>query len=369
MSKLTEVCKITTGKLDANAAEIDGKYPYFTCAPEPLAINTYAFDADVVLLAGNNASGNFHCQRYTGKFNAYQRTYVITANKGYDIDYIYYNLIINLERFRKISQGSQTKFLTMQILDQFEIVDLPFEEQTKIVSILNYSDMKIKNNNLISKELEVMAKTIYDYWFLQFDFPNEDGRPYKSSGGKMVWSEELGREIPEGWRVGTFADVFEIGNGKDHKNLLDGEIPVYGSGGVMRYVDKEIYCGESVLIPRKGTLNNIIYVNGAFWTVDTMYFTKMKMEHSAIFTYYSIKQYDFERMNTGTGVPSMTASIIYSLKTIIPEASVLEKFDRKMQDIYGMIWKNGRENQYLESLRDFLLPLLMNGQIEFKDYV
>ena len=100
MSKinLTKICNITTGKLDSNAAEENGKYPYFTCAPEPLAINTYAFDDDVILLAGNNASGNFHCQRYKGKFNAYQRTYIITAKDGYDIDYIYYNLKINLDR-------------------------------------------------------------------------------------------------------------------------------------------------------------------------------------------------------------------------------------------------------------------------------
>ncbi len=99
--KLTEACNIVTGKLDANAAETGGKYPYFTCAPEPLAINTFAFDDDVILLAGNNASGKFHCQRYKGKFNAYQRTYVITVKQGYDIEYIYYNLKINLQNLKK----------------------------------------------------------------------------------------------------------------------------------------------------------------------------------------------------------------------------------------------------------------------------
>ena len=107
--KLTEACNIVTGKLDANAAEKRGKYPYFTCAPEPLAINTFAFDDDVILLAGNNASGKFHCQRYKGKFNAYQRTYVITAKQGYDIEYIYYNLKINLQNLKKIAQGSASR--------------------------------------------------------------------------------------------------------------------------------------------------------------------------------------------------------------------------------------------------------------------
>ena len=141
--KLTDICNITTGKLDSNAAEENGKYPYFTCAPEPLYINEYAFDEDAILLAGNNASGNFHCQRFKGKFNAYQRTYVITSKEGYNIDYIYYNLKINLQYFKKISQGSQTKFLTMKILESFEVEDLNIENQNKLVKILLYLDRKI----------------------------------------------------------------------------------------------------------------------------------------------------------------------------------------------------------------------------------
>ncbi len=273
---------------------------------------------------------------------------------------------IGYKTIEKVQVGCIQKHFNLKDAIDLDIFLPDICIQDKIGVFAEIVNRKIENNKYINSELQAMARTIYDYWFLQFDFPNEEGKPYKSSGGKMVWNEELGREIPEGWRVGTFADIFEIGNGKDHKNLSDGEIPVYGSGGVMRYVDRELYRGESVLIPRKGTLNNIIYVNGAFWTVDTMYFTKMKVKHSAIFTYYSIKQYDFERMNTGTGVPSMTASIIYSLKTVIPEEDALRKFDDKMQDIYGMIWKKKKENRCLVSLRDFLLPLLMNGQVGFE---
>jgi type I restriction enzyme S subunit len=215
--KLTEACNIVTGKLDANAAETGGKYPYFTCAPEPLAINTFAFDDDVILLAGNNASGKFHCQRYKGKFNAYQRTYVITVKQGYDIEYIYYNLKINLQNLKKKAQGSQTKFLTMQILDGFQIEDISIHEQKKATEILAYIDEKIENNNKINTELELMAKTIYDYWFLQFEFPNDDGKPYKSSGGKMIWNEELKREIPRGWKIANLNDIASITMGTSPK--------------------------------------------------------------------------------------------------------------------------------------------------------
>ena len=262
---------------------------------------------------------------------------------------------------------------TVPLLTLWEVKNLPIsypediKKQRQIALVLETITDKIENNNKIIAELESMAKTIYDYWFLQFEFPNEEGKPYKSSGGKMVWNEELKREIPEGWKKGTFADLLDIGNGKDHKELGDGNIPVYGSGGVMRTVNASIYNGESVLIPRKGTLNNIIYVNGAFWTVDTMFYTKMKEAHSAIFAYYSAKLYDFEKLNTGTGVPSMTSSIIYNLKIVIPPKEVLESFDNYVQAFYKQMNERERENRELASLRDFLLPLLMNGQVGFKE--
>lgn len=258
-------------------------------------------------------------------------------------------------------------FPPMSVVKNIEIEIPDIEKQRKIGKVLANIEEKINNNYRISMELESMAKTIYDYWFLQFEFPNEEGKPYKSSGGKMVWNEELKREIPAGWENGNFSDLIEIGNGRDHKELQDGKIPVYGSGGVMRLVDTSIYDGESVLIPRKGTLNNVIYVNGAFWTVDTMFYSKMKMKHIAIFTYYSAKLYDFEKLNTGTGVPSMTSSIIYNLKTVIPTKQVLKDFDEMVQSLYRQIHKNNIENRELMSLRDFLLPLLMNGQIGFRE--
>lgn len=194
---LTQVSNITTGKLDANAEIPDGKFPFFTCAPTPMRINTFSFDDDVVLLAGNNAQGNFHLQRYKGKFDAYQRTYVITAKKGYDIDYIKYSLELSLQHLKRLAQGSQTKFLTMQILDSFQVLDVPYEEQKALISSVCAIDSKIRLNDRICSELETMAKTLYDYWFVQFDFPDENGKPYRTSGGEMVWNESLKRRIPK----------------------------------------------------------------------------------------------------------------------------------------------------------------------------
>ena len=164
---LTQVCNVTTGKLDANAGIPNGRYPFFTCAPDPLRIDTFAFNDDVILLAGNNAQGNFHIQRFKGKFNAYQRTYVITAKDGYDIDYIKYSLELSLQHLKRLAQGSQTKFLTMQILNSFQVIDIPQDDQRNLVGSIREMDKKISLNIHICSELEAMAKTLYNYWFVQ----------------------------------------------------------------------------------------------------------------------------------------------------------------------------------------------------------
>ncbi len=238
-----------------------------------------------------------------------------------------------------------------------------FKTQQSIAAVLSALDKKIALNKLINARLEKMAKTLYDYWFVQFDFPNADGKPYKSSGGEMVFDETLKREIPKGWEVVTLKDFLTIKNGKDHKPLSDGKYTVYGSGGAIRCVDDYLFEGESVLIPRKGTLNNVMYVDEAFWTVDTMFYTEMKQDFFAKYVFYSIKDIDFTKFNLGTGVPSMTSSILYSLKIIKPSNCSLKHFEDVLKPIFLKIANNEKQNHQLIQLRDFLLPMLMNGQV------
>lgn len=208
-----------------------------------------------------------------------------------------------------------------------------------------------------------MAKQLYDYWFVQFDFPNEEGKPYKSSGGAMVWNEKLKRKIPEGWNNCTLEYFLTIKNGRDHKHLAEGLYPVYGSGGEMRRVNENLYRGESVLMPRKGTLNNIMYVDEAFWTVDTMFYSEMKVPHCAKYIFFTIKDIDFTRWDSGTGVPSMTASTLYNLPMIKPNKDLFKRFDKAITPIFYKMMQIRVECEELTKLRDELLPLLMNGQV------
>ncbi len=234
--------------------------------------------------------------------------------------------------------------------------------QKRIGRILTDIDNKIAINRQINDNLEAMAKQLYDYWFVQFDFPNEEGKPYKSSGGAMVWNDKLKREIPQGWDFCFLEDLLTIRNGRDHKHLADGIYPVYGSGGEMRKVSEYLYDGESVLMPRKGSLNNIMYVNEAFWTVDTMFYSEMKLSNCAKYIYYTIKDIDFTRWNSGTGVPSMTSSTLYSIKLVKPQNETLKKFDEMISPLFEHMKQISEQNVVLTKQRDELLPLLMNGQ-------
>ena len=237
----------------------------------------------------------------------------------------------------------------------------PLEEENignMMVDIMS----KINVNSQINDNLEAMAKQLYDYWFVQFDFPNEDGKPYKSSGGAMVWNDKLKREIPQGWDFCFLEDLLTIRNGRDHKHLADGIYPVYGSGGEMRKVSEYLYDGESVLMPRKGSLNNIMYVNEAFWTVDTMFYSEMKLSNCAKYIYYTIKDIDFTRWDSGTGVPSMTSSTLYSIKLVKPQNETLKKFDEMISPLFEHMKQISKQNVVLTKHRDELLPLLMNGQ-------
>ena len=278
--------------------------------------------------------------------------------------FVYYFFEYIKKEIQKSASGSIQDNINIDYLSKMRIKVPEKKYQDKIVELLSSIDKKILLNNQINQELEAMAKTLYDYWFAQFDFPDQNGKPYKSSGGKMVHNPELKREIPEGWGVEKLSHFLTIKNGKDHKHLQDGKFAVYGSGGIMRTVTDYLYSGESILFPRKGTLNNVMYVNEKFWTVDTMFYSEVNKNNSALYVFYSVKDIDFNKLNTGTGVPSMTSSILYDLNIIVPEENILEKFNTIVKRNYETIKLNNIQNQELTQLRDWLLPMLMNGQVK-----
>ena len=229
-------------------------------------------------------------------------------------------------------------------------------EQNRIANFLSSLDDKIEVNRRINDNLQHQAKALYKSWFVDYE-------PFKD--GEFVESE-LGM-IPKGWRLGTLGEILEIKYGKDHKKLSDGIIPVYGSGGLMRFAEKPLYEGESVLIPRKGTLNNVMYVNEAFWTVDTMFYTIPKMQNSILFAYILLSNKDLASMNSGSAVPSMTTEILNNIQIVMPVSDVLAEFNPLVSAYYAQIRHYDQETRRLAQLRDAILPRLMSGELKIDE--
>lgn len=260
-------------------------------------------------------------------------------------DYIYYLLKDTVSGFLQIAHGGVFDTITRDTFKDIEISLPPIPEQAAIASILSSLDDKIDLLHRQNATLEKMAETLFRQWFVH--------RPELAEG----------EEAKEEWEEGKLSDLVEVKYGKDHKKLLDGNIPVYGSGGLMRYAEKSLYDKESVLIPRKGTLNNVIYQNEPFWTVDTMFYTAMKIPNAAKFVFYFLKNQDLAAMNVGSAVPSMTTEILNNMPLDIPPTEVLEKFEGALAPLYAKTKSNQTQIRTLTALRDTLLPKLMSGEV------
>ena len=248
-------------------------------------------------------------------------------------------------------KGSSQQFVS---LTQLRNLQIPVQDcfiMKKITDILSAYDDLIENNQKQIKLLEEAAMRLYKEWFVHLRFPGHE-------------TTKIVDGVPEGWRLGKLEELIEVKYGKDHKKVADGDIPVYGSGGLMRKCNRFLHDGESVLIPRKGSLNNIMYVNERFWTVDTMFFTQMKCNNIALYIYFFMCSFDMYSMNIGAAVPSMTTSTLNGLDVLIPEETLLESFDNSVKICFQRLAVLKNQNEKAKFARDKLLPKLMSGEIE-----
>lgn len=241
--------------------------------------------------------------------------------------------------------------IAISAIKEYE-VDLPdISIQKKIGSFLSSYDDLIENNQRQIKLLEEAAQRLYKEWFVDLQFPGYD-------------VTEIVDGVPEGWKKAVVTDLLEIKYGKDHKALDDGMIPVYGSGGIMRKVKPVLYSGESVLIPRKGSLNNILYVNGDFWTIDTMFYSVPRMKNIAKYVYLCLRTKDMYSFNIGAAVPSMTTKILNGMDILLPDSGLLGAFEGSVSPLFERIALLNIQNDFASEARDRLLPKLMSGEIE-----
>ena len=248
--------------------------------------------------------------------------------------------------------GSSQKALTITSLKGLEIPCPPVTVQKRIVDILTEYDALIEKNQKQIKLLEEAAQRLYKEWFVDLRFPGYETTPVVDG-------------VPEGWHRGTLKEFININYGKDHKQAPnDGDIPVYGSGGLMRKCNKSLFAGEAVLIPRKGSLNHIMYVNEPFWTVDTMFYGTGTRDHVILFVYFFVSSHDMYAMNIGAAVPSMTVKILDAMSLLVPNEDALREFDNTAKVYFRKIAVLNKQIESLAEARDRLLPKLMSGEIE-----
>jgi type I restriction enzyme S subunit len=295
----------------------------------------------------------------------------------------FFNHMMKGSKGTKMPRGDKNQIL------RFHVPEIDFIEQQKIASVLSVLDSKIEVNNRINAELEAMAKTLYDYWFVQFDFPDANGKPYKTRGGKMVWNEKLKREFPEGWGVLRLDQIIKIRNGFAFKSedYKDSGVPIVRTKNfnevsielddvVYLSIDKakefkEFYLrrfdflvvmvgasvGKSVVVPS--------YILPALQNQNMWNFLPKK-ESQKLYSNFLISKVVDEQLKTAIGSARsfFRKDHFYGVEVAVPDDSVIEDFENLVTPIFEKIDLNISENQTLKTLRDWLLPMLMNGQVK-----
>ena len=303
--------------------------------------------------------------------------------KGSDPKFIYY--FLKTLRLERLDSGSSNPTLNRNFVHELDANKPESNAQKKIAAVLSALDAKIDCNNRINAELEAMAKTLYDYWFVQFDFPDASGKPYKSSGGKMVYNPTLKREIPEGWLHSTIGETFRThlggtpsrGNDKYWKPgevnwLSSGENPstfvvapdeTISTLGLQNSPAKLLPQGTVILSIVRHLRASILGIEAATNQSVVGIVETEKFKHCFIYPYLVREIPRLMALRTGAQQPHINKGVLDESLLVIPDDTTLSAYNTKAAPLFLQIQNSLRQSMELTQLRDWLLPMLMNGQI------
>lgn len=377
--KLKDISLIKTGKLDSNAATENGFYPFFTCDPQTLRIDKWAYDTEAVLLAGNNASGNYTAKYYRGKFNAYQRTYIIETadNNRLSVRFLCYAINQQLRLLKTMSSGSTTKFLTIRMLNNLDIPCPEIEVQNRIVNVLGTIDDLIENNQKQIKLLEEAAQRLYKEWFVNLRFPGYEYTPIVDG-------------IPKGWEKDRADSFFDITIGKtppraEKQWFTSGDkgipwlsISDMGNAGVFAFVTSEGLTEEAVkkhnmkVVPAgtifvsfKLTVGRIAIANMPMCTNEAIAHFYIKDTLLQAYTYSYLRNFEYDTLgNTSSISKAVNSKIIKAMPFVMPKDDIVAGFSLLVAPIINEIRNRQATCLKLQEARDRLVPKLMSGEIE-----
>ena len=294
--------------------------------------------------------------------------------------YLYY--FYDVIKWKKTSGSTIDRLYNENILGA-EIYYPDMATQKQIVNTLRLLDSKIENNNKIISTLESLAKTIYDYWFLQFEFPNEDGKPYKSSGGKMVWNDELKREIPEGWKVKSYSKLGKLLMGQSPKSdsynnegigypLINGAAELReDSVAISKYTSNPTRVSQigDLLFCIRATIGNLQFGQAEYCLGRGVASYRPNSKKHIEYLYFVTNDIlaVYNKILTGSIIVGISKDDLLQQPILTPNESIINAFSETVHPMFETIANLKKENQELASLRDFLLPMLMNGQVTFKE--
>ena len=372
--RLSELIEIKNGK--DHKSLCDGPYPVFGSGGVMRYVSEYLYDKPSVLLPRKGTLDNIqYCDM---PFWTVDTLYYTEVNTELVNPYYLYRYLRLLD-LSKLDTGTGVPSMTFDSYYGIKATLPSVEEQNKIAYILQSLDKKIDINRQINDNLEAMAKQLYDYWFVQFDFPNEEGKPYKSSGGKMVWNDKLKREIPEGWNDGCFSDIANITmgqspDGSSYNEDSKGVIFYQGSTDFgIRFPSVRMYTTAPTRFAKQGDIlmsvrapvgavniantdccigRGLSAINSKIGSMTYIYF---------VIHYLKVR---FDNLNSaGTTFGSITKDDLHELPIVIPSSDVIKMFESISKPIFDKQMNIGQEIENLTKLRDELLPLLMNGQV------
>lgn len=302
--------------------------------------------------------------------------------------YYFWQYIYNTGVFFNF-EGKTSGLKNLQFDNAIASIDIPeytLAQQSKIADILSKLEYKMTVNREINRNLEAMARQLYDYWFVQFDFPDENGRPYKSSGGKMVWNEKLKREIPQGWNVDNILSICEIKVGgtpsKSNNTYWDnGSIPFFGPTDVsdnifqldtidhithegLEHCASSLFQVGDVILTARGSIGKMVIVGEPMAMNQSCYALSPKFQNTTYLYFLSKELIEWlKAKGSGSVFKSFNAQDVEYSQLCIAPSEIIKKFCKSVDCIFSQIRTNTQEIASLTTQRDELLPLLMNGQV------
>ncbi|MDO4656968.1 restriction endonuclease subunit S [Kingella sp. (in: b-proteobacteria)] len=386
---ISEACKRFSSGKGITASQIFeiGAYPVFGGNGIRGYTDAYNFEGECAIIGRQGAyCGN--TKYFCGKAYMTEHAIVATANDEHNIGYIANLLsIMNLGQYQ--GQSAQPG-LSVNTLSKIELKLPDKKTQDSIFSLLSTLDKKIALNKQINARLEQMAKTLYDYWFVQFDFPDADGKPYKSSGGEMVFDETLKRKIPKGWEVknlGNLAEIvggstpstadsdnfcsngtawitpYDLSKNQDNKFISHGEIDVSEKG--IKNASLKKYPTGTVLMSSRAPIGYMAIARNEVTTNQGFKSFIPNKGFSKEFVFYAVKNSLKSIMQSASGstFKEVSATTLHSIQAVFPKHELVEKYTERSKKIFKIQDNLEKQNHQLTQLRDFLLPMLMNGQV------